>query len=147
MQGAIPLMLAGSFLKTVGGFAAASQNAKVLNAQMQEERLMGMDEQERIREAARAAIGRQFASQAESGFATGTGSALNAIQESFINRELDILTSRRNTAARVAGMQYQKQTIKQQARMNMLTEAIGAAGQIASYKAQYDRAGEVPYGV
>lgn len=147
MQGSIPLMVAGTFLKSIGGLSAASQNSAALNMQMQEERLLGMDEQERIREAARAAMGRQLASQGETGFATGTGSALNAIQESFINRELDILTSRRNTAGRVAAMQYQKKTMMQQAQMNVLSEAIGAAGQIANYRAQYDRAGEVPYGI
>lgn len=142
-QAAIPLMVAGSLVKTVGGYQAAQQNAAVVKAQAAEERSLGVAEVERIRSSARAAMGRQIMRMAESGFQPGTGSARTAIEESLINRELDIMLSRRTTEGRARGLDMQAKQIKRTAVFQAVEGLIGAAGQIAGYKSDYSAAGRV----
>jgi hypothetical protein len=142
-QAAIPLMVAGSLVKTVGGYQAAQQNAAVIQAQKIEERSLGVAEVERIRAGARAAMGRQVMSAAESGFQPGTGSALTAIEESLINRDLDVMISRRTTEGRARGLDMQSKQIKRTATLGLISGVIGAAGQIAGYKSDYAAAGRV----
>lgn len=141
-QAAIPLMAAGALVKTVGGLQAASHNAQVVRAQAQEERQLGVAEVEKIRASARAAMGRQIMGIAESGFQPGTGSARTAIEESLINRELDIMLSRRTTEGRARGLDMQAKQIKRTAVFNAVEGLIGAAGQIAGYRADYSAAGK-----
>lgn len=144
MHAAVPLIIAGgTLIKTVGGMSAASKNSKLLKAQAREELAMGQDEQARIRQAARRAMGAQVMAQAESGFMPGTGSALDAIEESLINRELDIMTSQRNAEGRASGLRSQAKQVKRQAIFSAIGDAVGAAGAIAGYKADYAQAGEV----
>lgn len=142
-QMAVPLMAAGALVKTVGGLQAASHNAQVARAQAQEERAIGVAEVEKIRASARAAMGRQIMGIAESGFQPGFGSARTAIEESLINRELDIMMSRRTTEGRARGLEMQAKQIKRTAVFNAIEGVIGAAGQIAGYKADYASAGRV----
>ena len=141
-QAAIPLMVAGSLVKTVGGLQAASHNAQVVRAQAQEERQIGVAEVEKIRASARAAMGRQIMGIAESGFLPGSGSARTAIEESLINRELDIMMSRRTTEGRARGLDMQAKQIKRTAVFNAVEGLIGAAGQIAGYQSSYSGAGK-----
>lgn len=141
-QAAIPLMAAGALVKTVGGLQAASHNAQVARAQAQEERQIGVAEVEKIRASARAAMGRQIMGIAESGFQPGAGSARTAIEESLINRELDIMLSRRTTEGRARGLDMQAKQIKRTAVFNAAEGLIGAAGQIASYRSDYSAAGK-----
>ena len=140
-QAAIPLMVAGSLIKTVGGYQAGRHNAAVVNAQAAEERSLGVAEVERIRASARAAMGRQIMGMAESGFQPGTGSDRTAIEESLINRELDIMMSRRTTEGRARGLDMQAKQIKRTATLGLVSGLIGAAGQIAGYKSDYAAAG------
>jgi len=142
-QAAIPLMIAGSLVKTVGGYQAARQNAAVVKAQAREERDIGVAEVEKIRASARAAMGRQIMGMAESGFQPGTGSARTAIEESLINRELDVMMSRRTTEGRARGLDMQAKQIKRTAVFQAVEGLIGAAGQIAGYKSDYSAAGRV----
>ncbi len=142
-QAAIPLMIAGSLVKTVGGYQAAQHNAGVVKAQAAEERSLGVAEVERIRSSARAAMGRQIMGIAESGFQPGTGSARTAIEESLINRELDIMLSRRTSEGRASGLDMQAKQIKRTAVFQAVEGLIGAAGQIAGYKSDYAAAGRV----
>lgn len=142
-QAAIPLMIAGSLVKTVGGYQAAQHNAAVVQRQAQEERQIGVAEVEKIRATARAAMGRQIMGIAESGFQPGTGSARTAIEESLINRELDVMTSRRTTEGRATGLDMQAKQIKRTATLGLVSGLIGAAGQIAGYRSDYAAAGRV----
>lgn len=142
-QAAIPLMIAGSLVKTVGGYQAARQNAAVVKAQAAEERSLGVAEVERIRASARAAMGRQIMGMVESGFQPGTGSARTAIEESLINRELDVMMSRRTTEGRARGLDMQAKQIKRTATLGLVSGLLGAAGQIAGFKADYAAAGRV----
>ncbi|MCA0211388.1 MAG: hypothetical protein LCH74_20205 [Proteobacteria bacterium] len=136
-QAAIPLMVAGSLVKTVGGYQAAQHNAGVVKAQTAEERSLGVAEVERIRSSARAAMGRQIMGIAESGFQPGTGSARTAIEESLINRELDVMMSRRTSEGRAGGLDMQAKQIKRTAALGVVSGLIGAAGQIAGYMGNY----------
>ena len=140
---AVPLMVAGSLVKTVGGLQAASHNAQVVRAQAQEERQIGVAEVEKIRATARAAMGRQIMRMSENGFMPGTGSARTAIEESLINRELDIMMSRRTSEGRARGLDMQAKQIKRTAVFQAVEGLIGAAGQIAGYKSDYGSAGKV----
>lgn len=136
-QAAIPLMVAGSLVKTVGGYQAAQQNAAVVRAQAADERSLGVAEVERIRSSARAAMGRQIMGIAESGFQPGTGSARTAIEESLINRELDVMLSRRTSEGRARGLDMQAKQIKRTATLGVVSGLIGAAGQISGYLGNY----------
>lgn len=137
MQAALPLMVAGSLLKGVAGFQAGQYNADVLGNRAHEEELLGQAEQERIRMAGRAATGKQAAGLAESGFTAGVGSARTLLEESLIQQELDISTSRRNATGRAAGLRSQAKMQKRQAVGALVGSAIGAASTIAGYKADY----------
>lgn len=142
-QAAIPLMIAGTLVKTVGGLQAADHNADVLRAQATEERSLGVAEVERIRSTARDAMGRQLLRAAEGGFMPGTGSALTAIEESLINRELDVMTARRTAEGRARGLTAQARQVKRAGIFDAVGTLIGAAGTISGYKADYANAGQV----
>lgn len=142
-QAAIPLMVAGSLIKTVGGYQAAQHNAAVTKAQAQEERQLGDAEVLRIRAGARAAMGGQVMRAAESSFLPGTGSALTALEESLINRDLDVMISRRTSEGRARGLDMQAKQMKRSATLGLVSGLIGAAGQIAGYKSDYSAAGRV----
>lgn len=140
MQAALPLMVAGSLLKGVGGYQAGKYNAGVKNREAREEELLGQAEQERVRMASRAAMSRQVTGFAESGFAPGVGSARTMLEESLIQQELDISNSRRNSAGRAAGLRSQAKMAKRQGVDALVGGAIGAASAIANYKADYSSA-------
>lgn len=140
-KAAIPLMVAGALVKGVGGIAAANQNSKVLNAQAHEEEVLGVAEAARVRSASRAQIGRQIAGQAESGFVPGSGSSLTALEESLINRELDIMSINRTAKGRAAGLRKQAKQGKRAAIFGAVADGIGAASAIAGHKAQFQQAG------
>lgn len=140
MEAAMALKAVGSLVKGVAGYQTGRYNAKVAKNQAVEERALGNDEERRIRVEARRTMGLQIAAQAESGFQVGTGSALTALEESLINREVDILTSRRNAIGRQRGLQSQAMLAKRGANMALFEGVIGAAGAVADYKADYGRA-------
>lgn len=98
----------GSIFSGLASMEAGKFNRKVsrINAINQERE--GTAEEARIRDAARLAMGAQVAAQGESGFQTGTGSAVDALKESAINDAVMRLQARRQArsganASRVAG--------------------------------------------
>lgn len=133
MQAAIPLMIAGAVASAGGQFIAGQQNASVLKTKAREEMLQGNAEQSRIRSAAREAMGRQVMAAAESGFAPGHGTALVELEESLINRELDILTSKRNASARAAGLKQQAKFAKREAAFGAVATLLQGAGAAAGH--------------
>lgn len=134
MQAAIPIMLGMQVASTVvgaaGTLAAGNQNAAVLRAKGREAQAQGVAERGQIRDAARAAMGRQVMAAAESGFTPGFGSALTALEESLINRELDLMTSRRNADATAAGLEQQAKFAKREAKYGALATLTQGATQI-----------------
>lgn len=140
MEAAMALKAVGSIVKGVAGYQAGRYNAKVANNGANEERALGNAEEMQIRREARRTMGLQIAAQAESGFQVGTGSALTALEESLVNREVDILTSRRNARGRQQGLKSQAMLAKRGANMALFEGVIGAAGTVADFKADYGRA-------
>ncbi len=128
MQAAIPLMIASSIVGAAGTIAAGNQNAAVLREQAQERQRQGVAERAQVRDAARASMSRQIIRQSESGFNPGYGSALVELEESLINRELDLMTSKRNASSAAAGLEQQARFAKRQATFG----AIGILTQGAS---------------
>jgi hypothetical protein len=61
--------------------------------------LEGNAQANRIRDLARIQLGRQIGAQAESGFAVGTGSAIDSLVESQTNAELDAMDAMRTARA------------------------------------------------
>lgn len=137
MQAALPLMVAGSVIQGIGGYQAGKYNAKVAEQNALADEAEGAAEAQRIREAAREAIGRQVGAQAESGFMPGTGTALDSLEESAINAELDILNVRRKAAMSANARRQQGALAKQQGKMALLGGLVGAASAVASHKADY----------
>lgn len=140
-QAAIPLMIGGALVKGVAGISAANQNTRVLNAQAHESEVLAVSQGQQVRSAARQQIGRQIAAQAESGFMPSTGSSLTALEESLINRELDIMEINRTAKGKADGLRAQAKQQKKTAIFGAVGEAIGAAGAIAGYKSAMAKAG------
>lgn len=141
---AVPLALMGvSAVVGAGGqLAAGKQNAKVLRAKADEEQAQGVAEREQIRAAARAAMGRQVISAAESGFAPGIGSALTDLEESLVNRELDLMTSKRNASSRAAGLEQQAKFAKREAAFGAAATILSGATSMFGYASSMGKAGK-----
>lgn len=104
MVQAIPAAIAvgGSIVKGLSTNAAYKASARADEANAVAELNDGVAREAQIRDAAREAIGRQVTAQGESGFAMGTGSALDALTQSQINATMDALQVRREAASRAA---------------------------------------------
>ncbi|MFN3991234.1 MAG: hypothetical protein ACK4IS_13360 [Erythrobacter sp.] len=134
MQAALPIMIGmtaiSSIVGAAGTMAAGNQNAAVARAKARETQAQGVAERGQIRDAARAAMGRQVMQAAESGFTPGFGSALVELEESLINRELDLMTSRRNADAAAAGLEQQAKFAKREAAFGAVATLTQGASQI-----------------
>ncbi|MCJ8159860.1 hypothetical protein [Sphingomonas sp. LaA6.9] len=115
----------------MGKYNRASARVDAINAERD-----GVADEARIRDAARIAMGQQMGAQAENGFQPGTGSALDALQQSAINATLDALTARRQAAAR-ARSRREEGDIAYAAGENALVQGMmGAAS--AAYQTRED---------
>ncbi len=143
MMAAIPIMMGiTAVVGAAGTMAAGKQNAAVLRARGREAQAQGVAERGQIRDAARAAMGRQVMSAAESGFTPGFGSALVDLEESLINRELDLMTSRRNADAAAAGYEQQAKFAKREAAFGAVSTLAQGASQIFGGISANNRAGQ-----
>jgi hypothetical protein len=88
------------------------------------------EEGARIRDAARMQMGRQLIAQGGSGFQTGTGSALDALRESAINREVDLATVRRQARIREQGFTQQGDLAAAQGHSAMIGGFISGAASV-----------------
>lgn len=136
-QAAVPLMIAGGVVKAVGGVRAGMYNRGVANAQANEALALGAAEALQVRDAARATMVNQLGAMAESGFTIGDGSALSALEQSLLSREVDVMQARRNASGKAAGLRAQGKMAMQQGLFGAAESAIGAAGAVGSYRADY----------
>lgn len=83
--------------------SAGKYTRKVMRVNAQNTYGDQVEQDSRIRDAARMQMGRQIVAQGASGFQVGTGSALDALRESAINREVDLATVGRQAKMRAAG--------------------------------------------
>ena len=141
MQAAIPLMIGAAVVSAGGALMQGAQNKAVFNAKAREEQAQGVAERSQHRAAARAAMGRQVMSAAESGFAPGVGTALTELEESLVNRELDLLTSKRNASARAAGLRQQGKFAMRQGAFGAVGALMGGASSVAGHMADMKAAG------
>lgn len=118
-------------LAPVLGGMAANQSGKYTRKVMEgNARAANADEaanRERIDYSARVQMGRQLVDQANSGFQVGTGSPVDALRESAINRELDILTSRRRGEAKALGYRQQGNLARAQGKAALVGGIISGA--------------------
>jgi len=121
----------GTLVQGAAGLEAGKYNRDVAYAQADEEIRLGNAEELRVRDAARMQMGTQVASQAESGFATGTGSSLRALEESAINAELDRLNIRRAAQGRSAGLRLQGKMARKAGQQAMTGSIIKAGSDAA----------------
>ena len=137
MQAAVPLMIAGGLVKAVGGVRAGMFNNEVSKVQAAEELALGNAEAMQVRDAARATMVNQLGAMAESGFTIGDGSALTALEQSLLGREVDMMQARRNAAGKAAGIRAQGKMALQQSIFGAAESLIGAAGAVGNYRADY----------
>lgn len=119
----------------LGGMAANSSSKYTKKVMVQNATAAQGDAaavRERIDYAARQQIGRQLVGQADSGFQIGTGSATDALRESAINRELDILTSRRQADAKAQGFRQEGNLARSQGKAALFGGIVSGAATLAN---------------
>lgn len=130
------LAVAGALAKGVGGLMAGNANSKALKRQANAEIGVGVAEEARIRDAARAAMGEQSAAQWSNGMTGDSGSALDALAESRINAAMDRLEIRRRAQIRAAELRAQGKQAKREGQFALLEGVIGAGS--AAYQMKSD---------
>src|SRR5437868_3446751 len=90
----------GSIQQGLAANAAGKYTRKMMQVNSANTLNDGVEQADRIRTNARTQMGRQLVGQGGSGFQMGTGSALDALYESAINREIDLATVRRQSTTR-----------------------------------------------
>ena len=133
------LMVGGSLLKAHAANSAGNDQRKVAYGQALEEETASAAQELQIRESARKAIGNQLAAQSSNGFQGGTGSALDALNESQTNMVLDTMRVRRDAASRAASLRTQGDQARSAGRMSAVQSLIGGAssafGQVSDWAA------------
>lgn len=119
-----------------GNFTAAVDKTNATNAVND-----GTAEAAQIRDTARAAIGRQYAGLAGSGFAPDSGSALEAVRQSSIEAELDVMRTRRKAQAEAVGYRTQGGLAKMQGKYAMIGGVINGAASLMDDAAKYGTGG------
>lgn len=119
----------------IGGLAANASgkySRKVFRMNAQGAEADGAAQRSQIRLAARQQIGRQVVGQADSGFQLGTGSGVDALRESAINRELDILSSHHQATAKAAGFTQQGDLAYAQGHAALVGGIVSGAATLAN---------------
>lgn len=119
----------------IGGFAAQSQadaQAGALRQQAKTEAQIANAEEERIRRANRADLGRQRAAIAQAGTGGFSGSALDVIRDSTVNAELDALAARFRGQSRSHALRTQAAFTEQEGKNALFGGFIGAGTSLLS---------------
>lgn len=124
---------AGHLVDGIAAYRAGRFNRAVARTNATNALRDGAMEETRIREAARAAMGRQVALQSAGGFMPGQGSALDELRESALNASLDILLTRRRAGMEAQGFDVQGRAARAAGNNALLSGALRAAGEIADY--------------
>lgn len=127
----------GKIIGGIGALKAGNANSKALKTQARGELIAGAQEEARIREAARVAMGDQLASQFGNGLEGGSGSALDALRESKIQAVLDTLEIRRGARIKSDELRARAKMEKRQGRFALAGALVGAAGDVAGMSADW----------
>lgn len=128
----------GSIQQGMAANSAGKYTKKVMKINAKSARGDALEARDRIRTEARRTMGRQIVAQGGSGFAIGTGSALDDLFESAIEREIDIATVRRQGEMKALGFQQQGDLARAQGKSAMIGGLISGA-------ASFVEAGEKAY--
>lgn len=118
--------------KGVAGFEQGKYNAAVAKQNARIAEADGAAEQAAIRREARAAMGSAIAQQGASGIQLGTGSALDILNESALNAELNAMSARRVATIRGQGLRAEAKMYRRSATQALIGGAIGAGSEIYS---------------
>lgn len=142
------LSIGSKLLGGLGSLKAGKAQKRQAFEQAREAENTGEANVLRIREQARKAIGEQAAAQAGNGFLGGTGSAIDALQESQVNAALDALQVRRDAAMRARSYRAEGKQALKAGKYALAESMLGAAG--SAFGAADDwaqaRRGQVPAG-
>lgn len=97
----------GQFAGGIASYDAGKYSRKAMQINARNTQTEGLAERDKIRMAARIQEGRQLVDQAGSGFAVGSGTAIDALRESATARELDLMVSRLNASSRADAYKQQ----------------------------------------
>lgn len=122
----------GMFAQGISAYDSGKYTRKVMATNSQNALNQGVMERDRVREAARVAMGQQLVDQGGSGFSVGTGSALDALKQSAIGRELDLALSRSKASSAAAGFKQQGDMAYAKGKAAMAGGIISGAAEIAS---------------
>jgi hypothetical protein len=119
------------FSQGIAAFDAGKYTRDVEKVNAQNIQNMGVSERDRVRYAARLQMGQQLVDQGGSGFSTGTGTALDALHASAINRELDFAMSRAKANGQMAEHLQKGRMAYNQGKSAMVGGIISGAAEIA----------------
>lgn len=136
---ALPMVLqaGGQLIQGVGAYEAGRQNKRSAYEQATQEEIQGVSEEARMRDAARLAIGAQLGGQFSNGFQGGTGSALDALQQSQINAALDALTIRRDATSRARSARAAGDQAMDQGKYALAASLLGAGSSAMSMNSDW----------
>jgi hypothetical protein len=129
---AIAAAAGGQIFKGIAANNAGKFNQSVDQANAVDALREGTEQTQRIRDAGRINLGRQFGAQAESGFEVGTGTAIDSLLESQTNSELDAMDTMRQARSRYNAYMLQGQQARSEGHNALIGGLIGAAGSVAS---------------
>jgi hypothetical protein len=124
------LTAGSSLIKGIAGLNAGLAQRRALASQAQQEEIAGNAQAQRIGDQARAAIGQQTAALNASGFQGDSGTALDALTESQVNRTLDMMQTRRQAQAKAQALQTQGDLDAQKGGFDLASNLIGGASSI-----------------
>ena len=130
-QLALPLMIAGAGLKAYGSLKAGNQAKKTLYGEAQSTEAVAAANELDLRHAALKQIGDQRAAQGANGFTADSGSAVDALHESYVNMAMDVLNLRRDAAGKARALRAEGDMRQSQGRMGAVAALIGAASSAA----------------
>jgi hypothetical protein len=122
----------GMFAQGISSFESGKYTRKMMRVNAQNAQNAGVSERDQIRYAARQAMGQQLVDQGGSGFETGTGTALDALHASAINRELDFAMSRAKASGQAAEFIQRGKIAYAQGKSAMAGGIISGAAEIAN---------------
>lgn len=145
MQFALPLAIIGGGLKAYGQNKAGNDTRNAAYGQAREAEMVGAEQELRLRAAASKTIGAQRAAQASNGFMGDSGSAAEALAESYTNMTLDVLQLRRDAATRAKSLRAQGDQARSQGRLGAVAAILGTASSVAGMKGDW-AAAQASYG-
>jgi len=120
------MQIAGQVIGAIGTYRQGVWQKKQDYANALAVEQAGSAQEARVRDAAREATGNQIAGQFANGMQGGTGSAIDAVNQSLVNGALDALTIRQGAAAKADTLRTEGNVAKTTSVFNTMTALLGA---------------------